>query len=447
MEFLKLRQSNTALIDAIRHSAPYVNLHSGRTFVILIGGDTLKDSHISSVISDIAILQSLGIKLVLVFGAKPQIDQALEEANISSKFHRHLRISDDQTFKIIKRICGEIQLDLTAKFSMGISNTPMQGANIGVVSGNFVTAKPIGVVDGVDFCHSGSVRRINKRAIKDELDRGNIVLISPIGVSVTGENFSVNAEDMASRIAIDLKADKFITFSSFPGILDADGNTVPELFIDEAEDYLHKLGDDDFSNTARYLRAAVASCKAGVPRSHLVSHVEDGALIQELFTRDGIGTQIVQESAEQCLQATVNDIPSLMELIRPFEESGALIHRAREQLELEIDHYIIIKRDGMVIGSAALYCYDNKMAELACLVIHPEYRNSNRADILIEKITHEALNRGIEKLFVLTTKTAHFFQERGFEEGAVSDLPFEKASHYNYNRNSKIFIKNIVSKE
>ena len=398
MEFLKLRQSNTALIDAIRHSAPYVNLHSGRTFVILIGGDTLKDSHISSVISDIAILQSLGIKLVLVFGAKPQIDQALEEANISSKFHRHLRISDDQTFKIIKRICGEIQLDLTAKFSMGISNTPMQGANIGVVSGNFVTAKPIGVVDGVDFCHSGSVRRINKRAIKDELDRGNIVLISPIGVS-------------------------------------------------EAEDYLHKLGDDDFSNTARYLRAAVASCKAGVPRSHLVSHIEDGALIQELFTRDGIGTQIVQESAEQCLQATVNDIPSLMELIRPFEESGALIHRAREQLELEIDHYIIIKRDGMVIGSAALYCYDNKMAELACLVIHPEYRNSNRADILIEKITHEALNRGIEKLFVLTTKTAHFFQERGFEEGAVSDLPFEKASHYNYNRNSKIFIKNIVSKE
>ena len=333
MEFLKLRQSNTALIDAIRHSAPYVNLHSGRTFVILIGGDTLKDSHISSVISDIAILQSLGIKLVLVFGAKPQIDQALEEANISSKFHRHLRISDDQTFKIIKRICGEIQLDLTAKFSMGISNTPMQGANIGVVSGNFVTAKPIGVVDGVDFCHSGSVRRINKRAIKDELDRGNIVLISPIGVSVTGENFSVNAEDMASRIAIDLKADKFITFSSFPGILDADGNAVPELFIDEAEDYLHKLGDDDFSNTARYLRAAVASCKAGVPRSHLVSHIEDGALIQELFTRDGIGTQIVQESAEQCLQATVNDIPSLMELIRPFEESGALIHRAREQLE------------------------------------------------------------------------------------------------------------------
>lgn len=437
------RHKDDQLISAIRHSAPYVNMHSGRTFVILIGGDTLKDSHIDSVISDIAILQSLGIKLVLVFGAKPQIDLALKTANIECKFYKHIRITDDQTFNIIKQVCGAMLLDLIARFSMGIYNTPMQGSKINVVCGNFVTAKPIGVLDGVDFCHSGSVRKINKRAIKDELDKNNIVLVSPVSVSVTGENFTINAEDIASKIAIELKADKFITFSSFQGIIDEKGEVVPELFIDEAEKYLASKGEDDFSNTARYLRAAIASCKAGIPRSHLVSHIEDGALIQELFTRDGIGTQIVQESAEQVVQAKINDIPSLMDLLRPFEESGALIHRGREQLELEIDHYIIIRRDGLVIGSAALYCYDNKMAELACLAIHPNYRNSNRADILIEKIIDMAISQGIEKLFVLTTKTAHFFIERGFEEGKVEDLPEKKAQKYNYNRKSKIFIKQI----
>ncbi len=438
-----VRQLDESLISAIRHSTPYVNMHAGRTFVILLGGDTLQDSHVESVISDLAILQSLGIKLVLVFGAKTQIDEALQEAGIECRFHRHIRITDDRTFRIIKQICGMMLLDLTARLSMGLTNTPMQGAKINVISGNFITAKPIGVVDGIDFIHSGNVRRVNKREIKDELDRGSMVLISPVCVSVTGESFTVNAEDLASRIAIELKADKFITFSSFRGVLDENNTVIPELFLDQAEQYLMKLGMDDFSSTARYLRAAIASCKAGVPRSHLVSHVEDGALIQELFTRDGIGTQIVQESAEQCVPATINDIGSLMDLIRPLEQAGILVHRPREQLELEIEHYMIIKRDGMVIGSIALYCYDNQMAELACLAIHPNYRNSNRADILMDRAEEEARRKGIKKLFVLTTSTAHFFLERGFVEGTVDDLPAKKASKYNYNRNSKIFILNI----
>lgn len=438
-----IRERDESLLNAVRHCAPYINMHSGKTFVILLGGDTLAAEHIDGIISDIAILQSLGIKIVIVFGAKPQIDAALAESGIHSKFHRHLRIADAKTFKIIKRVCGELQLELTSKFSMGLTNTPMQGSRLSVVSGNFVTAKPIGVVDGIDFCHSGHVRRINSQAITDELDRDNIVLVSPVGVSVTGESFSVNAEDIASKIAIDIKADKFISFCSFQGILDDNGQVLAEMFLDQAEEHLAKIPDDDCSGTARYLRAAIASCKAGVPRSHLVSHIQDGSLIQELFTRDGIGTQIVQESAEQCVQAMANDIASLMDLIKPMEESGALVHRSRETLELEIDHYHVIKRDGMVIGCAALHCYDNGMAELACLAIHPKYRSSNRADVLIDRITEIAISKGIEKLFVLTTRTAHFFMERGFVEGKVEDLPEKKASHYNYERMSKIFIKPI----
>ena len=442
-----MRTLNTELISAFRHSAPYITMHRGQTFVFLLSAETIADRHIDSVISDIAILQSLGIKLVIVFGCKNQIDNALADAKVKTRFYKRIRIADTRSFSIIKRVCGDIQYNITSKLSMGLGNTPMQGLRLSVVTGNFVTAKPVGVIDGIDFCHSGTIRRVDAEGINFQLDRGNVVVISPICVSVTGESFSLNSEDLASRVAIDLKANKFITFCPFQGIIDDEGHVVPELFPDQAEEYLSKLDEDDVSSTARYLRAAIASCRGGVPRSHLVSHADDGALLQELFTRDGIGTQIVKDSAEQVRQARISDIGSLMELIKPMEDAGILIHRPRELLELQIDHYVIIERDGMVIGSAALYPYmEEKCGELACVAIHPNYRSGGRSDLLIETIEQKARKMGLKKIFVLTTSTAHFFLEKGFVPGTVDDLPKKKRDNYNYQRKSKIFFKNLDDK-
>ena len=272
------------------------------------------------------------------------------------------------------------------------------------------------------------------------------MLVSPVGFSVTGESFSVNAEEIAAQVAIHLGADKLISFCSQQGIIHKNGQVVSELFPEQAEEYLwalEKQGDDS-SGTARYLRAAIASCRGGVPRSHLVSYKEDGALLQELFTRDGIGTQIVRQSAEQARSATIDDIGGILDLIRPLEEEGILVRRSREQLEMEIDHFSIIERDGLVIGCAALYPFpEEAMAEMACVAIHPDYRSSSRGDRLVAKIEEHARRQGIQKLFVLTTRSIHWFRERGFEPVEVSDLPVAKQKLYNYQRRSKILLKII----
>ena len=329
---------------------------------------------------------------------------------------------------------------------MGLINTPMQGARLNVVSGNFVTAQPIGVDDGIDYCHSGKVRRIDCEGIRRQLEQNAIVLVSPVGFSVTGESFSVNAEEIAAQVAIHLKADKLIAFCSSQGVINQDGHVVSELFPEQAEEYLNALEQqgDDSSGTARYFHAAIASCRAGVPRCHLVSYKEDGALLQELFTRDGIGTQIVRQSAEQARAATIDDIGGILDLIHPLEAEGILVRRSREQLEMEIDHFSIIERDGLVIGCAALYPFpEDGMAEMACVAIHPEYRSSSRGDRLVAKIEEHARRQNIHKLFVLTTRSIHWFRERGFEPVEVSDLPVAKQKLYNYQRRSKILLKNI----
>ena len=414
--------------------------------MIMIGGETIADDNFDDIVADIALLQSLGIRLVLVFGARPQIDGSLAQAGIRSRFHKRIRVTDSDSFRIIKQVCGGLQLEITSRLSMGLINTPMQGARLNVVSGNFVTAQPIGVDDGIDYCHSGKVRRIDCEGIRRQLEQNAIVLVSPVGFSVTGESFSVNAEEIAAQVAIHLKADKLIAFCSSQGVINQDGHVVSELFPEQAEEYLNALEQqgDDSSGTARYFHAAIASCRAGVPRCHLVSYKEDGALLQELFTRDGIGTQIVRQSAEQARAATIDDIGGILDLIHPLEAEGILVRRSREQREMEIDHFSIIERDGLVIGCAALYPFpEDGMAEMACVAIHPEYRSSSRGDRLVAKIEEHARRQNIHKLFVLTTRSIHWFRERGFEPVEVSDLTMAKQKLYNYQRRSKILLKNI----
>ncbi len=442
-----VREREPSLVHAFRQSTPYVNVHRGATFVLMMGGEAICHPNFANIVSDIALLQTLGIRLVLVFGSRPQNDEALARAGIEAQYHRRIRVTDDKSFAIIKQVCGGLQYDITAQLSMGLANTPMQGARISVVSGNFVTAQPLGVEDGIDYCHSGRVRRIDVEGITRQLDQHGLVLISPIGCSVTGESFNLSSEEVARRVAVDLKADKLICFSSTQGVMNRQGEAISELFPEQAEELLVELeqAGEEMSGTARYLRAAIASCRGGVPRSHLVSYQDDGAMLQELFSREGLGTQIVRESAERARAATIEDIGGILDLIRPLEEEGILVRRSREQLEMEIDKFTIIERDGLIIGCAALYCFmEEAMAEMACVAIHPEYRNSNRGDQLIAKVAERAKRLGIRRLFVLTTRSIHWFRERGFDPLEVEDLPVARQRLYNWQRRSKVLSKTIL---
>lgn len=441
---------STQLADSFRLSAPYVHAHRHRTFIVMLSGEAIEHPNYRKIINDIALLNSLGIRVVLVYGARPQINAALVERGMQSEYYKDVRITDIDALQVIKEVAGSLQLSITARLSMSLSNTPMQGSHINVVSGNFVIAQPLGVEDGVDYCHSGRVRRVDAEGISRQLDDGDIVLLGPVCASVTGESFNLTAEEIATQLAIKLNADKIIGFSEQLGVLDEKGEVMPEITPHEAEALLQQPEHPTFccSSVRPFLKAAVVACRAGVQRCHLVSYELDGALLQELFSRDGIGTQIVVERAEQLRKAEIRDIGGILELIRPLEQQGILVRRSREQLEVEIGLFTVIERDGLVIGCAALYPFpDDRCGELACLAVHPDYRDADRGYQLLEKIITDARKQQFKGIFALTTRSIHWFLENGFVLADVNDLPPGKAQMYNYQRRSKILLLTLANIE
>ncbi len=433
-------QHDTAdYVQWFRQSSPYINAHRGKTFVIMLEGDAIAHDNFATVVQDIALLNSLGVQLVLVHGARPQIDAALQLLNIESRFHNDLRVTDAAALNAVKAAIGMVKADVESRLSVGLPNSPMHGARIRVVSGNFVTAKPLGVIDGVDFQHTGEVRRIEHQAIAELLAQRNIVLLSCSGYSPSGEMFNLAVEDVAQQAAVSLRADKLIILGRNAGLLDTDGNTLEDLTCLDLEQLLPGLKGEP----RNHADAAMKAVRKGVPRVHLLSYAEDGALLQELFTRAGHGTLVSQHAYDQLRAARSDDVAGILELLRPLEEQGILVRRSRELLESEIQRFFVIERDGMITACAALYPYSDEQAELACVAVHTDYRGTNRGARLLEQIEQEARRRQLKQLFVLTTRTAHWFIEHGFVAGNVSELPQERQRLYNWQRNSKVFFKSL----
>lgn len=435
-----------------RHSSPYINAYRKKVFVILLPGEAIAHENFYNIAHDITLLNSLGVKLVLVHGSRPQIDQALKDAGLEAdlqeeptgKAHRQLRITDINSLTHIKKVVGQMRIEIEAMFSMGLINSPMHGADINICSGNFVVAKPYGVQNGIDYAHTGEIRSVNSEAIFAQLENNNIVLLSNLGYSATGEVFNLTAEEVAAETAIALNADKLLILSKEPGILDKDGVSINKLSAEQAQSLIEeKSGHKGTDEALKNLQLSVKACLASVSRSQVISYVDDGALLTELFTRDGVGTLITRENYEQIRAASINDIGGIMDLIQPLEQEGSLVHRSREKLEAEIQHFVVIEREGMIIACAALYPHDKNSAELACLATHTEYRNNSYGQIMLEHIEESARQKSLKKLFVLTTKSPHWFLEKGFTEGSIDSLPNEKRSLYNYQRNSKVFEKNL----
>ena len=434
---------NNSHVDWFRQSAPYIHAHRGRTFVILFGGEAVEDSGFANLIHDVALLGSLGVRIVLVHGARPQIERQLTTLKVKSKFADNMRITLNENMPAVEQAVGQVRMSIEAQLSMGLPNTPMAGASLRVVSGNFVTAQPYGIHNGIDFCQTGNVRNVDASAIKQHLKNDNVVLVSPIGYSPTGEIFNLHAEDVATETAIALNADKLIFVMENNQVTDNDGNLLQQLDLPQAEAWL-KNHNGDNKETQIHLNNAAQACRGGVRRVHLLSRQVDGALLQELYTRDGIGTLVTAETYEGLRHAVIDDIGGIMELISPLEEKGVLVKRSREQLELDTNNFTVIERDGMIIACAALFTFaETEAAELACLAVHPDYQAHGRGDDLMQHIEWQARKKHMKKLFTLTTQTMHWFIERGFVECNIDDLPIEKKSLYNYQRNSKILCKQL----
>jgi len=430
-------EASAELVRGLRDAVPYVREHAGKVFVVAFGGEALEDeAALEALVQDLVLLADLGIRLVLVPGARPQIDRRLAQAEVERHFHQGLRITNEETLELVCEAVGALQFELLSWLSARLGMTSGTGLAQRVLTGNFVTARPIGVIEGVDLGHTGRVRRVDVAGVRDALDGGSVVVQSNLGYSPTGELFNLRAEDVAVAMAVSLSADKLI-FLTDP-VDDLPG----EVTLADVRELLQAPGlTDEFR---MHLCSAAEACERGVSRVHLVDRETDGGLLVELFTRDGCGTLVSAEPYERIRLATLDDIGGIVSLIEPLEISGVLVRRSREQLELEIDRFMVIERDGDIIGCAALYPYPQaRTGELACLVIHPDYRDGGRAGRLLTHMEAWARKLDLTSIFVLSTQTTHWFKERGFIPESLDRLPVERQALYNMQRNSKIFRKRL----
>lgn len=429
-----------AFVSWFREVVPYVHAHRGKTFVLAFGGKAIASELAQTLAHDVNLLASVGVRLVLVHGARPQIEEEMREKGLESRFHLGQRVTDGDTLDCVIDAVGSVRLEIEALLSQGLPNTPMANAAIRVIGGNFVTARPLGVIDGIDMHYAGVIRKVDAEGLRAQLSIGNIVLVSNIGASPTGEIFNLAMEDVAEAVAVALSADKLIFLTDSEGVTSHSGELLDELTADDLE-LLLPQAEWLSSDLKRCLPAAVRSAKRGVGRVHVVSYAKDGALVEELFTHDGVGTMVTRDTLEKIREARPEDIGDLVALIGPLEADGTLVHRPREVLEREISHFSLLEHDGVTVGCAALYPYGEGKAELACLAVHPAHREWGFGERIMKRIVNRARAAGIRQLFVLTTRTAHWFIERGFKEAPVEELPREKA--YNYQRRSKVFLREL----
>ena len=430
-----------SFVHLIRSAAPYVHAFRGRTFVIAFGGEVVADDQFLGVIHDLNLLHSLGIRLVVAHGCRPQVEAILEAQGIPGNYAHGVRITDTDAMDCVLEAAGQVRARIEALLSLGLANSPMAGARNRVSSGNYLTAKPMGVVGGVDMQLTGEVRRIDSEAIQQRLDDGDIVLISPIGYSPTGEIFNLTVEEVATQVAVRLEASKLIFLMDTDGVRNGRRQLVSDLSTTAAEAMLAK-GDKLAPDVRTYLPAAIRACYNGVKRAHLISRRLDGALLLELFTRDGVGTMISATALAHMRNATIDDVGGILGIIEPLEEQGVLVRRSRERLESEIERFVVAEYDNHIIGCAALYAFpEEKIGELAALAVEPDFRREGYGEALLREIEARARRLKLTELFVLTTRTAHWFLERGFRTATVADLPQQKQALYNYQRKSLVYRK------
>ena len=429
-----------AFIRWFRQTAPYLHAFRGRTFVIAFGGEMVAErARFAHFIQDVNLLAALGIRLVLVHGARPQIEAELKAKRIRSRYARGLRVTDAQALVAVKHAAGVLRVEIEALLSQGLPNSPMAGASIRVASGNYIAARPIGVVDGVDFQYTGLVRKVDALAIARRLEAGEVVLVPHVGYSPTGEVFNLSWEDVAENVAVALRADKLLLFVDRPPA-DRKGGVLGELTARQAEALLK--GQDLGTHTARAVRHALRALAAGVGRAHLISRRTLGATPLELFTHSGVGTMITADPVQRLRDAKLDDVGGILALIEPLEADGTLVKRGRERLEREIGNFLVIEHDGVIAGCAALYPFaGDKAAELACLAVAPEARDAGHGERLLRASEERARAMKIRRLFALTTRAEHWFLAQGFKPAEPAALPGERRALYNWKRGSKVFLK------
>ena len=443
---------NFTFVPWFRSVAPYIHTHRGKTFVVALAGEAIAAGKLQNIAQDLALIQSMGVKIVLVHGFRPQVNEQLRAKGHEARYSHGVRITDEVALDSAQEAAGQLRYEIEAAFSQGLPNTPMAGSTVRMISGNFITARPVGVIDGIDFKHSGLVRKVDAVGIRRTLDFGAMVLMSPFGFSPTGEAFNLTMEEVATSVATSIQADKLIFLTEIHGIRvdselpESEDNPIDtELPLDAARKLLATLPPAQRpTDTAFYLQHCVKACEAGVERSHILPFSVDGALLLEIYVHDGIGTMVIDEKLESLREATVDDIGGILQLIEPFERDGTLVKRSRTEIERDIHQYTVIEHDGVIFGCAAIYPYpEARTAEMAALTVSPQAQSTGDGERILKRIEQRAKAQGFDSIFVLTTRTMHWFIKRGFVQVDPDWLPEARKRKYNWDRRSHVLVKKL----
>jgi amino-acid N-acetyltransferase len=338
-------------LDWFRNTAPYINTHRGTTVVVGLRHGATTHHNFINVVHDLALMQSLGLRLVIVHEHQP-----IPLTPVPSEAMPTLIASILEARTHIERM-----------FSMGLPNSPLHNARLRVISGNFVTARPVGVINGVDHGARGLVRHVDVGGITHALDGSSICLLSALGYSPAGELFALDALEVMRVVGRSIGADKLIIMSDFNGIEAQDGSLYRQLTVDSARAVTAT------ADQRECIELACDACDVGIPRAHLISFQADGGLLKELYTHDGVGTMISPDEYEQVKLAEAHDLAGVIELIRPLQLEGLLVERSNDQIERDLGHYTVVTKDSRVIACAALIKNkESDIAEIASVATHPD---------------------------------------------------------------------------
>lgn len=432
-----------AFVETFRQSSPYINAHSGMVFVIHLPGELVQEKNFGSLMEDIALMRIVGIKLVLVLGPRIQIERRLAGEGVESKWINNTRVTDEAVLRVVMEASGSMMYEVESLLSRGVVNMP-SSSRISVVTSNFYTAKPVGVIDGDDFGYTGAVRKFDVDAMTSRLDDGDILVLRNVGASPSGQLFNCQSEEVAGACAAALCAEKLIFMGSGESLYDKRiDKPIPNLTLTSANDFLLRRSSDLPEHFRRYLQVSVKALNKGVTRAHLLNRAVDGVLLMEVFHRDGVGLMISRDLYEGIRFAALSDVLGIEAIIKPLENQGVLVKRGRARIEQAIESFVVVERDGMVIACLSLEVMgdNSEWAELGCLAVHPDYRKLGKADAMLGFTERYAYTMGIRNLFILSTVTFQWFVERGFKDIPVDSLPQSRQAKYDHKRASKIYHK------
>ena len=457
------RLRHLPFVNMFRGSANYIARHRNTVAVYHIPGSILinpDNNNLRDLMNDIALTWLLGMQIVLVAGCREQM-QARQGLD-SNEFLQFgaLQVTDAERLRIVKEEAGFVRFELERQLARALrmqADTP----DGNVVSGNFYSAQPLGVMGGIDYQYTGFVRRLEVEKIRAVHQQRDICLLSTLGVSPSGEVFNVNSEALAAVTAATLQAAKVIYFCDGALRHKKHGTQIQSLRYTDARKLIDYHGiqvnpkgfiscdDTKLSCETSDILCKIAWCaeairRGGVQRAHLLSP-QHGALLQELYTRDGSGTLIAADVYEGIRQATVMDVASIHTLIAPLVAAGTLVDRPKTVLEKDVQMYYVYTRDSSIVACGQLKVFENGFAEIGCLVVNQDFRSSGRGDAMLGYLERLCLQQGCTKIFVLSTQTMEWFVERGFDIVPVEELPPSRQATYNRQRASKIYMKTVES--